>query len=59
MKASETRFDSLGSKRAWVTPAAFPVGTIGEVLRGGGGKLSPSPKDPGEERKVPAQDEGL
>jgi hypothetical protein len=29
------------------------MGTIGELLRGGGDKVSPSPKDPGEARKNP------
>jgi hypothetical protein len=27
------------------------VGHVGEVLQGGGGKLTPSPNDPGEVRK--------
>jgi hypothetical protein len=43
-------------RRPWVPPAVRATGTIGELLRGGGGKLSPSPKDPGEDRKVPAQE---
>jgi hypothetical protein len=45
-----------GAKRAWVRPELKPAGTVGELLQGGGGKLSPSPKDPGEDRKVPAQE---
>jgi hypothetical protein len=44
------------SKRPWIRPALRPAGTVGELLQGGGGKLSPSPKDSGEERKVPGTD---
>jgi len=45
-------------RRRWEPPAGKAIGTIGELLQGGMGKFSPSPKDPGEERKVPAQDGG-
>jgi hypothetical protein len=31
------------------------VGEVGEVLRGGGGKLSPTPGDPGDNFKPPGQ----
>jgi len=42
-------------RRAWEPPAVKTVGTISEVLRTGGGKVSPSPADPGEVRKPPGQ----
>jgi hypothetical protein len=44
------------TKRPWKRPALRPAGTVGDLLQGGGGKLSPSPKDSGEERKVPGTD---
>lgn len=44
------------TKRKWTRPALRPAGTVGDLLQGGGGKMSPSPKDPGEDRKVPAQE---
>ena len=44
------------TRRAWIRPELRAAGTVGDLLQGGGGKLSPSPKDPGEERKVPAQE---
>jgi hypothetical protein len=44
--------------RGYEPPAGKAIGTIGELLQGGMGKLSPSPKDPGEDKKVPAQDGG-
>ena len=38
-------------RRPWDPPAVKTVGTVSEVLRTGGGKVSPSPADPGEIRK--------
>lgn len=38
-------------RRRWERPAIRTVGTIGEVLHGGGGKLSPTDNDPGDNRK--------
>jgi hypothetical protein len=38
-------------KRAWEWPALTYVGNVGSVLQQGGGKLTPSPNDPGEPRK--------
>ena len=35
----------------WEPPRLKVVGAVGDVLRGGGGKDSPSPADPGEVRK--------
>ena len=39
------------SPRPWETPSVKTVGTVGDVLRGGGGKDSINPADPGESRK--------
>lgn len=46
-------FDKRGNQepRRWVAPELKSVGTVGEVLQGGGGKNSPAPADPGEIRK--------
>ncbi len=38
-------------KRRWERPTLTYVGHVGAVLQGGGGKLTPSPNDPGEVRK--------
>lgn len=42
-------------RRTWTPPSLQAVGTVGDVLRGGGGKNSPSPADPGEVRKPKGQ----
>jgi hypothetical protein len=39
------------TRRPWTPPTLQSAGTLGEVLRGGGGKNSPTPADPGEIRK--------
>jgi hypothetical protein len=41
---------SPGAKRVWQVPRLQFRGTVGEVLRSGGGKLSLSGGDPGEMR---------
>ncbi len=38
-------------KKRWEKPALTYVGNVGQVLQAGGGKLTPSPNDPGEVRK--------
>jgi hypothetical protein len=40
-------------KRRWAAPTLKHVGHVGDVLQGGGGKLSPSSNDPWEPRKPP------
>jgi hypothetical protein len=43
-----------GTQRArasWEPPSIKSVGTIPQVVKGGGGKLSPTGGDPGEGRK--------
>jgi hypothetical protein len=39
------------TRRPWAPPVLKSVGTIAAVLRGGGGKLSTTGGDPGENRK--------
>ena len=41
------------ARRQWVSPAVKSVGTLAEVLKGGGGKLSISAGDPGEPARKP------
>ena len=38
-------------RRPWQTPEMVAVGTINQVLQGGGGKLSRTGGDPGDTRK--------
>lgn len=40
-------------RRPWEPPAVKTVGTIGEVLQGGGGKLSTTGGDSGEPTRKP------
>jgi hypothetical protein len=46
---------SDSGKRAWTRPALKYVGHVGDVLQGGGGKLTPAPADPGDTRKPSGQ----
>ena len=41
------------ARRQWVSPAVKLVGTIAEVLKGGGGKLSVTAGDTGEPPRKP------
>ena len=41
--------------REWVRPQLKSVGNVGEVLQGGGGKLSLVSQDPGDTRKQTGQ----
>jgi|RhiMetdeSRZDD1v2_1073273.scaffolds.fasta_scaffold469309_2 hypothetical protein len=45
-------------RRRWEPPRLEMVGTIGEVLQGGGGKLSTIGGDPGDNRKPTGQGPG-
>jgi hypothetical protein len=40
-------------KKKWEAPKVQYVGQVSEVLKGGGGKLSNAPADPGEPLKTP------
>lgn len=42
-------------KRAWVRPELRSAGNVGDVLQGGGGKLSAVSQDPGDIRKPAGQ----
>jgi hypothetical protein len=41
------------ARREWVSPAVKLVGTIAEVLKAGGAKLSVAAGDPGEASRKP------
>ena len=51
MKPADKTEPTNAPKKAWTKPSLKYVGNVGEVLQGGGGKLTPSPADPGEVRK--------
>jgi hypothetical protein len=53
MKPSESKPIPAAAKRPWTRPTAKYVGHVGDILQTGGGKLTPSPADPGEIRKPP------
>jgi hypothetical protein len=42
-------------RQTWKTPTLRPVGNVGEVLQGGGGKLSTSTADKGDMGKPQGQ----
>jgi hypothetical protein len=41
----------MSHKRRWQRMELHYVGNVSDVLKGGTGKLSPSPGDPGDSRK--------
>ena len=45
--------DTVGkaARRRWQSPELNSLGTVAEILQGGGGKLSPTEGDPGDLRK--------
>lgn len=47
------RDTEAGTRKAWRPLRLSKVGNINELLLEGGGKGSPSPGDPGEDRKPP------
>ena len=47
---TRTTSSTTSAKQAWVAPALTFQGLVGEVLQGGGGKLSITAADPGEQR---------
>lgn len=51
MKLADKKDSTNVTKKAWTKPSLKYVGHVGEVLQGGGGKLTPAPSDPGEVRK--------
>jgi hypothetical protein len=55
MSANEQNPTQTPAKKSWVKPELKYVGHVGEVLQGGGGKLTPAPSDPGESRKPGGQ----
>ena len=50
MSSHNKKVDSP-TRQPWETPTLKAVGTVGDVLKGGGGKDSVNPADPGEARK--------
>jgi hypothetical protein len=55
--STETRKDLKDQPRQpWRRPELKSVGTVGDVLQGGMGKVTVTVGDPGEPQKVPAQE---
>jgi hypothetical protein len=54
----ESAQSTLRNRRPWEPPTIQVVGKIGEVLRHGGGKLTVSFSDPGEEMRKPSGQPG-
>ena len=46
----EMKSTTITGTAQWTTPVLAYKGTVGEILQGGGGKLSIAGKDPGEGR---------
>ena len=46
---SEMKSKTIGTTQ-WTTPAIAYKGTVGQILQGGGGKMSIAGSDPGEGR---------
>jgi hypothetical protein len=55
MRAEDKKSETKAEKKAWTKPSLKYVGHVGDVLQGGGGKLTPAPSDPGESRKPSGQ----
>ena len=58
MSEGKDRVEAEPDKGTWVRPRLKYVGNIGEVLQGGGGKLSLTANDPGDSRKPTGQGSG-
>ena len=53
MKAEPKEKRDVPRKQRWTRPTLKYVGIGGDVLLGGGGKMSPSASDTGDSRKPP------
>jgi hypothetical protein len=47
--------EAFMEKREWEPMRLTDVGHVGEIVQGGGGKLSPETHDVGDSRKPPGQ----
>jgi hypothetical protein len=55
VKEGTIKVKKAEAKRPWEPMRLKDVGHVSQLVTGGGGKLTPSPADPGEERKPPGQ----
>jgi len=53
INGEEVRVEAVSKKQAWEPMKLTDVGHVGEVVQGGGGKLTAPTHDPGEPRKPP------
>jgi hypothetical protein len=51
MSKSENIKPQSAERRRWEPPTLQPVGTVGQLIAGGGGKLSLTSQDSGDSRK--------
>jgi hypothetical protein len=54
-KSDVSTIEAVQDRRPWQSPELRSVGTLSAILQGGGGKLTPSPNDPGEVFKPKGQ----
>ncbi len=43
--------NNITTLKPWERPSLVYIGNVSQVLQGGGGKLTPSPNDPGDINK--------
>ena len=55
MRADDMKRAAGVQRKSWVQPSLEYVGHVGEILQGGGGKLTPAGGDPGDTRKPKGQ----
>ena len=51
--SKEKKHDKSLKKKTWADPAIRKVGTVGQILHGGGGKLSITADDSGDAPRKP------
>jgi hypothetical protein len=58
MSVANNKSGSASERRPWATPELNSVGTIGEVLQGGGGKITIVEADTGDTPRWPKGQQG-
>ena len=51
----ESQSEECAPRQTWTRPQLTHIGQVEDVLQGGGGKLSPTAADPGDNRKPSGQ----
>ena len=55
MRPQDMRETTRTQKKSWIQPSLKYLGHVGDILQGGGGKLSPMEADSGDIRKPKGQ----